>query len=225
MYTIYICNFPPTSHFYGYCPASSLSSIQCCGCMDQFQLSLRLQVFLKYFCVFETCTLEHIAASPSFLTVSSPPEAAFLLAPEPQVTGKQAVFFRDVPRRLPAGPALPFSCNRPHRARGCWEQTRRSLVSVTRWATSERRHPLHSYQAISWLLAAREVRGDWTACPSLLQIQARSLTLIAPWVPVKNNHNLSVAYFSNTGNRRSQNYSNKCYEVLFPSRHAEKESK
>ena len=66
--------------------------------MDHFQLSLRLQVFLTYFCVFETCTLEHSAASPIFLTVSSPPEAAFLLAPEPQVTGKQAVFFRDVPR-------------------------------------------------------------------------------------------------------------------------------
>ena len=128
-------------------------------------------------------------------------------------------------RRLHAGPARPFSCNRPHRVWACWEQTRRSLVSVTRWATSERGHPLHSYQAISWLLAVRAVRGDWTACPSLLQIQARSPTLKAPWVPVKNNHSLSVAYFSNTGSRGSQNYSNKCYEVLFPNRQAEKESK
>ena len=63
--------------------------------MDHFQLSLGGQLFLTHFCVSSTETVVHSMASPSVLTVSSAPEAAFFLAPEPQVTGSQTDFFGD----------------------------------------------------------------------------------------------------------------------------------
>lgn len=58
------------------------------------------------------------------------------------------------------------------------------------------------------------------ACPRPLQTDARPLTLTAPWVAVKNHHSVAIADSSNTSIRGSQNYSNKCYEVPFPNRHA-----
>lgn len=102
-----------------------------------------------------------------------------------------------------SSPAPP--ANGPHWAWGWWEQAR-CFLNLWPEARPECGHSVpHSYQAMSWLLGARALLGTALPASPVTKIQAHFSGFdSSPWVPVKNNHSLSIAE-PNTGIRGSQN--------------------